>query len=161
LEGDGNIDSWGFVDEGVHVDFGGKTVAEEGENDFDPFHEMGEEEVFVVDVDFVNEFIEFFFVTRTEVDEGLYKFIGIGGKVYVSYIIFQDDTLVFCFLDDFDEIVYKVFKVYNTIVDIRGIVHFCKGFVEDGDHVSQKTCSNTFEDQRHHLLLVSLPRIQL
>jgi hypothetical protein len=61
--------------EGVHVDRGGEAFAEERQDYFDPFHEMGEQEVFVVDVHFVDEFIEFVFVPGTQVDEGLNKFI--------------------------------------------------------------------------------------
>src|SRR5271156_828143 len=64
-ERDRNVDARSGENEGVHVDFGGEAVAEEREDYFDPFHQMYEKEVFVMDVHFVDEFVEFIFVAST------------------------------------------------------------------------------------------------
>ena len=55
-------------------------MSEELEDAFEPAHEGGKEAV-VVNVDFMDEFVEVVLVAGAEIDEGLHCLVGVGGDV--------------------------------------------------------------------------------
>lgn len=113
--------------QGIHIQFPALgAVAQELEDAFEPAHQLAEKAV-VVDVDFVDEFIEVVFVAGAEVDERLDRLVGIGG-----------DVLALGALDGDEHVVGEGGKVGDAVVDVGGFVDADEGFVEDGEEVSEE-----------------------
>ena len=101
-------------------------ISQELEDPFQPAHELAEETV-VVDVDFVNEFVEVIFVAGAEVDEGLDRLVRVGG-----------DVLALGALDGVEHVVGEGGEVGDAIVDVGGFIDAYEGFVEDGEEVAEE-----------------------
>lgn len=69
------------LEERVHIQLSALgPVSEELQDAFEPAHEGGKEAI-VVNVHFVDKFVEVIFVAGAEVDEGLHGLVGVGGDV--------------------------------------------------------------------------------
>ncbi len=133
------------LEEGVHVQlaaFG--SVAQELEDPFQPAHERGEEAV-VVDVDFVDEFVEVFLVAGAEVDEGLDGLVGV-----------RRDVLALRRGQDAEHVVGEGREVCDGVVDVGRFVDADEGLVEDSEEVAEEVQGYRFFDYGEHLGFVPL-----
>lgn len=124
-------------------------MTKEFEYTFQPAHYLGEQTV-IVNVHFVDEFVEIVLMPSAEVDEGLNCLIGIGGNV-----------LTLSGGEDGEHVVGEGSEVGNRIIDIGGFVDTDKGFVEDGEEIAEEVKGNRLFDHGEHLGLVALPSVHL
>ena len=121
------LDVDGALEKGVHVEFAARrTFAQEFEDAFEPAHKGGEEAI-VVDVDFVDEFVEVVLMAGAEVDEGLDRLVWVCGDVLALHLV-----------KDAKHIVDEGGEVGDAVVDIGGFVDADEWFVEYCEEVAEK-----------------------
>lgn len=101
-------------------------MSQEFEDPFNPGHERGEEAI-VVDVNFVDEFVQVVFVAGAEVNEGLDCLVWVGG-----------DVLALGGFYHFYGVVGELGEVGYGTVDVCGFVDANEGFVEDLEEVAEE-----------------------
>ena len=142
-----NVD--GALEEGVHVQFPTLgPVTEELEDALNPSHESGEEAI-VMDVDFVDEFVEVVLVAGAEVDKSLNGLVRVGG-----------DILTLEGGEDGESVVCKGGEVGDGVVDVGGFVYADEGFVEDCEEVTEEVQGYGFFNNGLHLDFVALAGIE-
>lgn len=124
-------------------------MAEELEDTFKPAHQLGKQAV-IVDVYFVNEFVEIILMASAEIDEGLDCLVWIGR-----------DVLTLSGGEDGEHVIGEGSEVSDRAVDIGGFVDTDEGFVEDSEEIAEEVEGDRFFDHREHLGFVALPSVHL
>ena len=107
-------------------------MTEELEYPLNPGHEGGEEAI-IMDMNFVDKFVEVVLVAGAEVDKGLNGLIRVGG-----------DVLALEGGEDGEGVVCEGGEVGDGVVDVGGFVDADEGFVEDGEEVAEEVKSYRF-----------------
>ena len=123
-------------------------MTEELENPFNPGHEGGEEAI-IMDVDFVDKFVEVVLVAGAEVDEGLNGLVRVGG-----------DVLALEGGEDGKGVVCEGGEVGDGVVDVGGFVDADEGFIEDCEEVAEEVQGYGFFNYGLHLDFVALAGVE-
>ena len=123
-------------------------MPKELENPLNPSHESGEEAI-IVDVDFVDKFVEVVLVASAEVDKSLNSLVRIGG-----------DILTLEGSEDGECVVCKGGEVGDGVVDVGRFVYADEGFVEDCEEITEEVQGYRFFNHGLHLDFVALAGIE-
>lgn len=123
-------------------------MTEELEDPLNPSHESGEEAI-IMDVNFVDKFVEVVLVASAEVDKSLNSLIRVGG-----------DILTLEGGEDGEGVVCKGGEVGDGVVDVGGFVYADEGFVEDSEEVTEEVQGYGFFNHGLHLDFVALAGIE-
>ncbi len=123
-------------------------MTEELEDPFNPGHKGGEEAI-IMDVDFVDKFVEVVLVAGAEVDKGLNGLVRVGG-----------DVLALEGGEDREGVVCEGCEVGDGVVDVGGFVDADQGLVEDCEEVAEEVQGYGFFNYRLHLDLVALAGVE-
>ena len=123
-------------------------MAEEFEDPLNPDHEGGEETI-IMDVDFVDKFVEVVLVAGAEVDKGLNGLVRVGG-----------DVLALEGGEDGEGVVCEGSEVGDGVVDVGGFVDADQGFIKDCEEVAEEVQGYGFFNHGLHLHFVALTGIE-
>ena len=123
-------------------------MTEEFEEPLNPGHE-GREETVIMDVDFVDEFVEVVLVAGAEVDKGLNGLVRVGG-----------DVLALEGGEDGESVVCEGGKIGDRVVDVGGLVDADEGFIEDCEEVAEEVQGYGFFNHGLHLDFVALAGVE-
>ena len=123
-------------------------MTEELKDPLYPSHESGEEAI-IMDVDFMDEFVEVVLVAGAEVDKSLNGLVRVGR-----------DILTLEGGEDGEGVVCKGGEVGHGIVDVGGFVYADEGFVKDCKEVTEEVQGYGFFNHGLHLDFVALASIE-
>ena len=123
-------------------------MTKEFEDPLDPSHKRGEETI-IMDVDFVDKFIEVVLVAGAEVDEGLNGLVRVGG-----------DVLALEGSEDGEGVVCEGGEVGDGVVDVGRFVDADEGFIEDCEEVAEEVQGYRLFNHGLHLDFVALAGVE-
>ena len=123
-------------------------MTKELEDPLNPSHKSGEETI-IMDVDFVDKFIEVVLVAGAQVDEGLNSLVRVGG-----------DVLALEGGEDGEGVVCEGGEVGDGVVDVGGFVDADEGFVEDCEEIAEEVQGYRFFNHGLHLDFVALAGVE-
>ena len=123
-------------------------MTKELEDPLNPSHKSGEETI-IMDVDFVDKFIEVVLVAGTEVDKGLNGLVGVGG-----------DVLTLEGSEDGEGVICEGGEIGDGVVDVGGFVDADEGFVENCEEVAEEVQGYGFFNHGLHLDFVALAGVE-
>ena len=124
-------------------------MTEELEYPFNPGHEGGEETV-IMDMNFMDEFVEVVLVAGAEVDKGLNGLVRVCG-----------DVLALEGGENGEGVVCEGGKVRDGVVDVSGLVDADEGFVENCEEVAEEVQGYGLLNHGLHLDFVTLAGVEL
>lgn len=114
--------------QGIHIKLttAARAVAQEVEDALQPAHQLVEKAIVVL-VHFMDKFVKVVLVPRAQINEGLYRLVGV-----------RRHLLSLASFNRLDRIVYEHGEISDAVVHICRLVNADQRFVENGKKVSEK-----------------------